>query len=243
MPNVLHTPDSIFSPRHASSWLLLAGASGAVNGLAFLVCEKFVTHVTGAATQFGIEWPGGVAIEFAAVVLSFVAGAMASVVAIQRRVAQGKKPQWAVPLVVVAMLLIGIAVAGSAGFAGAFGNAEDTPSFVFLILLAFANGLQNATVATATGQAVRTTHLTGPATDFGVYLGVACLGKREDRASAMKGAMLRGSKVIVFIIGAGLSIPLGLFAGYGAFLFPAAAVLLAAALSFVPAWGTASYPT
>jgi len=37
-----------------------------------------------------------------------------------------------------------------------------------MALLAFAMGLMNATVATTTSLAVRTSHMTGPASDFGV---------------------------------------------------------------------------
>ena len=44
----------------------------------------------------------------------------------------------------------------------------DVFSIFLLSLLAFAMGLQNAAVASTTGLAVRTTHLTGPATDLGI---------------------------------------------------------------------------
>lgn len=42
--------------------------------------------------------------------------------------------------------------------------------FVLLCGLSFAMGLQNAAVASSTGQLVRTTHPTGPARDLGVHL-------------------------------------------------------------------------
>lgn len=46
MQITLHTPETIYSPRHVPSWLLLACAAGIVNGFAFLMCQQFVTHVT-----------------------------------------------------------------------------------------------------------------------------------------------------------------------------------------------------
>src|SRR4051794_28222888 len=109
MEITLHTPETIYSPRHVPSWLLLAAAAGMVNGVAFLMCEQFVTHVTGTVTRLGLEWPHvGVAIEYAVVFASFLAGAVTSVVAIQARARRGKRPRWAVPLVSVALILVGV---------------------------------------------------------------------------------------------------------------------------------------
>lgn len=237
MPSVLHTPDSIFSVRHAPSWILLSASSGTVNGLAFLTCAQYVTHVTGTATRLGLESPhAGVALEYAIVVLSFIAGAMCSVLPLQYRVFREKRPLWALPLVVVAGLLIGVALAGPTGAFGSFGAPEavSDPPFLLLSLLAFATGLQNAAVATSTGLIVRSTHLTGPATDLGVHLGLVCFAKGEERRGAVRGAILRGGKVIAFVAGAGLALPLSAAAGYLAFLAPAVCVLIAAGLSFMP---------
>ncbi len=245
MPSILHTPDTIFSARHTPSWMLLAGASGTVNALAFLACQQYVTHVTGTATRLGLEWPHvGIAAEYAVVVLSFVAGAMASVLALQARVIRGKRPMWATPLVVVALILVLVAALGQIGGLGPFGGeqATESPSFLMLSLLAFANGLQNAAVATTTGLAVRTTHLTGPATDVGIHLGVAWFAQGDERRAALRGAMLRGGKVFAFVGGAGLALPLAWTAGYAAFLFPAVCVLIAAGLSFIPDWGPSDFP-
>jgi uncharacterized membrane protein YoaK (UPF0700 family) len=245
MPFILHTPDTIFSPRHTPSWLLLASAAGAVNGFAFLACEQFVTHVTGAATRLGLEAPrGGVAAEYAVVVLSFVAGAVASVLALQARTFRGKRPLWATPLLAVALILVGVAGAGRLGAFGPLGGAvaTDPPPFVLLSLLAFTMGLQNAAVATTTGLAVRTTHLTGPATDVGIHLGVAWFAAGGERRAALKGAALRGGKMAAFMAGAGLALPLTAAAGYLALLAPAACVLAAAALSFSPAWSPSDFP-
>jgi uncharacterized membrane protein YoaK (UPF0700 family) len=245
MPFVLHTPDTIFSPRHVPSWLLLASAAGGVNGFAFLACEQFVTHVTGTGTRMGLEWPrAGVALEYAVVVLSFVAGGTASVFALQGRSFRGKSTLWATPLVVVAVILAGVAAAGRLGAFGHFGGTIDAadPPFVLLSLLAFAMGLQNAAVSTTTGLAVRTTHLTGPATDLGIHLGVACFADDEGRQAALKGAALRGGKVVAFVAGAGLALPLTEAAGYLALLAPAACILAASAISFAPAWGPSDFP-
>jgi uncharacterized membrane protein YoaK (UPF0700 family) len=246
MEHTLHTPDTIYSPRHVPSWLMLAAAAGAVNGIAFLMCEQFVTHVTGTVTRLGVEWPHlALAAEYAVVVISFITGAAASVITIQARARRGKRPRWATPLIVVALLLAGVAVLGQAGAFGRFGgtHATDPPPFILLSMLAFAMGLQNASVATTTGLAVRTTHLSGPSSDLGVHLGTALLAGGEERRSALRGAALRGGKVVAFMLGAGLALPLAGSLGYLALLAPAGFVLAAAVLSFVPEWGPNDFPS
>src|SRR3954471_16537091 len=119
----LHTPDSIYSPRHVLSWCLLAAAAGAVNGFGFLECQQFVTHVTGTATRLGLAWRDwGLIAEYAAVVVAFVAGAVTSVIWIQGRAQRGKEPKWAAPLVLVAILLASTSVAGHWNAFGEFGS-------------------------------------------------------------------------------------------------------------------------
>jgi uncharacterized membrane protein YoaK (UPF0700 family) len=245
MEITLHTPETIYRPRHLPSWFLLAGAAGAVNGIAFLMCEQFVTHVTGTVTRLGLEWPHVVVLaEYAVVLVSFVAGAAASVIAIQARARRGKRPRWATPLISVVLILVGVAVAGRAGAFGRFGgtHAADPPPALLLSLLAFAMGLQNASVASTTGLAVRTTHLTGPTTDLGIHLGTALLATGAERRSALRGAALRGGKVVAFTLGASLALPLAGALGFLALLVPAGFILTAAALSFVPDWSPSDFP-
>lgn len=239
MQYVLHPANAVFSLRHAPSWLLLTAASGMVNGLAFLACAQYVTHVTGTATRLGLEAPhAGVALEYAVVVLSFIAGAACSVLPLQFRVLRGKRPLWAVPLVVVAAVMVVVALLGPVGAFGPFGGeaVANDPPFALLWLLAFATGLQNAAVATSTGLVVRSTHLTGPATDLGVHLGLTFFARGEERHTAIRGAALRGAKVIAFVTGAAVALPLAGAVGYLAYLVPAACVLVATGLSFVPTW-------
>jgi len=239
MKITLHTPETIYSPRHVPSWLLLACAAGMVNGFAFLMCEQFVTHVTGTVTRMGLEWPVvGVAIEYAVVLSSFVLGAAVAVVVIQSRARQGKQPRWAMPLVLVVVLLVSIAIAGRGGAFGQLARtaATEAPPVVFLSLLAFTMGLQNSAVASTTGLAVRTTHLSGPATDTGIHLGTALLADGEERRAALRGAALRGGKILAFMLGAGIAVPLTLSLDYLTLLAPAILVSAATALSFTSTW-------
>jgi uncharacterized membrane protein YoaK (UPF0700 family) len=245
MQVTLHTPETIYARRHLPSWFLLAAAAGLVNGVAFVTCQQFVSHVTGTATRMGLEWPHvGLAAEYTAVLLCFVAGAVTAVVAIQTRARSASRVRWATPLLSVALILIGTTIAGELGALGTFGNklASDRPPVPLLAILSFAMGLQNAAVASTTGLAVRTTHLTGPTTDLGIHLGTALLTSGFERREALRGAALRGGKIIAFTVGAMLSLPLTGAFGYLALLVPAVFILCAAALSFIPNWSPSDYP-
>lgn len=234
---VLHDPTSVFSLRHAPSWMLLAFGAGSVNAAAFLACQRYVTHVTGTATRLGLDAGQWVLmIDYFIVLACFVLGAMTSVLALDGRVHRGKPPLHAVPLLAVAGLLTLVAALGALGFFGPFGATVEQPSdFALLSMLGFAMGLQNATVATSTGLAVRTTHMTGPASDLGVHLGTLFFATGEARQAALRGAALRAGKLASFILGGVAALYLARASGYLAFLLPVATVLVATASSFVPA--------
>jgi uncharacterized membrane protein YoaK (UPF0700 family) len=241
----LHTPETIYAPRHVPSWMLLAGAAGMVNGFAFLTCQQFVTHVTGTLTRLGLEWwHAALALEYAVVLAAFLAGAVVAVLSIQLRAKSGSRTRWATPLFTVALILTAVAISGNVGWFGVFGAtvASDPPPVVLLSVLAFAMGMQNAGVASTTGLAVRTTHLTGPVTDLGIHLGTALLAHRQERLAALRGAALRGGKIAAFVVGAGFSFSLSSVLGYLILLPPAVFVLAAAVLSFVPEWSPSDYP-
>jgi len=111
-----------------------------------------------------------------------------------------------------------------------------------LSILTFVMGLQNAAVASTTGLAVRTTHLTGPMTDLGIHLATSLLATGAERKAALRGAALRGGKVIAFMVGAGLALPLSSTIGTLTLAVAGSFVLVAAALSFVPDWSPSDFP-
>lgn len=236
MSVALHSPPTIFTLRHVPSFFLLAFAAGSVNAGALLACQRFVTHVTGTATRLGVDaglWP--LAFDYAVVLACFIAGAMASVLAIDARHHRGQAPRYALPLVIVSAILAIVAVSGRLGLYGPFGGSvEHAADFLLLSMLGFAMGLQNASVATSTGLAIRTTHMTGPASDLGVHLATSIFATGEARANALRGAALRAGKIASFIAGGAAMVPLARTFGYLAFLAPAAIVVTAAYLSFVP---------
>lgn len=230
----LHTHDAIFSLRHVPSWLMLTFAAGCVNATAVFACDRFVTHVTGTVTRIGMDVGRIVLVlDLLLVLLCFIAGAMASGLAINRRLHAGKRPWYAVPLVAVAVIDLAVAVMGHLGWFGPFGRAIDQPGdFWLLALLSFAMGLQNGAVATSTGMLVRTTHLTGPATDLGLHLAELTFAEGPARTRARQQALLRLGKIAAFAAGAGAPLLLVVHVGYLVLILPAAITLLATWFSF-----------
>ncbi|WAS95818.1 YoaK family protein [Nannocystis punicea] len=232
----LYRPESIFSPRHAPSWLLFTFAAGAVNASALLACQTYVTHVTGTVTRLGMEVVHLMPfVDFALVLGCFIAGAMLSGLLINGRAHAGKRPRFATPLWIAFSLVLFTAVGGHLGLLGDFGGAVTQPvDFLLLSILSFAMGLQNAAIATSTGLLVRTTHLTGPATDLGIHLAELFFCKDEARAHARRHAALRAGKIAAFAAGAAVTVPLAYRLEFLVFLMPASLMLVAITLSFLP---------
>lgn len=231
----LHAPEAVFSLRHLPSWLLLAFSAGAVNVIAYIACSRFVTHVTGTVSSIGMDASTvSLALDYTAVLCCFIIGAMSASALLDGRHYQKKRPLFALPLLLVSAILVSIGVAGMFGAFGAFGGSVEGPrDFAFLSILAFAMGLQNAAVATSTGALVRTTHMTGPATDLGVHLTTALYTEGEARSTALRHAGLRFGKITAFASGGVAGAALAHSSGYASFFVPAGVVALATALSFV----------
>jgi uncharacterized membrane protein YoaK (UPF0700 family) len=233
----LHSPDSVFSLRHVPSWLMLTFAAGCVNATAALVCGRYVTHVTGTVTRIGMEWATlWLVLDLMIVLVSFILGAMGAGLVINGRARSGRRPLYSLPLLAVAFVGAVVAMAGQAGWFGAFrGDIDQVSDFVFLSLLSFAMGLQNAAVATSTGLLVRTTHLTGPATDLGLHLAELLFVDGEARKTTRQHALLRAGKIVAFALGAFAAVWLAPRLEYLVLLVPATMTLLATWISFLRA--------
>ena len=157
--------------RDAASFVMLAFAAGAVNGGAFLACERFIASVTSTLSRIGLHAGTWIMAEYALTLLAFMLGAACSVVAIQARALRARPPRILAPLLVVVAVLFAVAIAGGCGHFGELGTrAPGAQGLLLLCSLACAMGLMNATISNSSELAVRTTHMTGQATDFAVDL-------------------------------------------------------------------------
>ena len=100
-------------------------------------------------------------------------------------------------------------------------------------LLAAAMGMVNASIAAATANQVRVTHLTGPATDLAGNIVRAALGAGKGSAIEARWAMLRSAKLGSFVVGAALAVKLADDLQYD--VFSLAAGILIVALGFTGA--------
>ncbi len=167
------------------TWYLLAFQAGYINAGGFLACHRFVTHTTGFATFFGVEFAQGnyqTALNMLAVPIFFLLGTIASAFFIDRQKAHHKRPQFTIVLLIMSLLLLSVSLLGAQGSFGVFGEAfENSRDFSLLAILCLASGLQNALTTTATGAIVRTTHLTGMTTDLGLGIARVIWGNKAER--------------------------------------------------------------
>ncbi len=232
---VVHTFERLTSFRNLVSWALYAFAAGAVNLGALLACKRFVAHVTGTLTLLGADAGDVLGIDYLLVLVSFMVGAAAATVSVRTLGASERHLPYWIPLATVSFVLVGVAVLGAAGAFGTFGGTVETAhDFVFLCILSFAMGMQNAAIATSTGMAVRTTHMTGPATDFAVAAATLVAGRRDERPKAWASLTLRGAKLTAFVVGAATMVPICKQVGFLAFLVPAIASGVATVMTFSP---------
>jgi uncharacterized membrane protein YoaK (UPF0700 family) len=217
-----------YTPFNVSIWFLMAFQAGAINAGGFLSCHRFVSHTTGFATHFGAEFAQGKvyqAIGIASVPIFFLLGTMLSAYFVDKRIAQQKKPQYSVLVWTMTLLMLVVVVAGNRGWFGTFGDSMNIePDYPLLAILTLACGIQNAMITSASGSAIRTTHLTGITTDLGIGLMRILSGKKDDKLLLMerKATFMRFGIILFFIVGSTFASFAFLAFGYFGFLLPAA---------------------
>jgi uncharacterized membrane protein YoaK (UPF0700 family) len=149
--------------------LTLAFIAGAVNAGGFLAVAQYTSHMTGilssiadnlALNEFRLALAG--LASFAA----FLLGAATSAVLINWARRKRLQSQYALSLMVEAALLLAFGVLGS--------NLAGVVSVLVpltVLLLCYMMGLQNAIITKLSDAEIRTTHMTGNATDLGIELG------------------------------------------------------------------------
>lgn len=206
---------STYTRTNMAIWMILGFQAGLLNIGGFMACHSFVSHVTGFATLFGVEWGASNYGHAAALLLvpgCFLLGAMISAALVDVRLQLGKKPKYYIVFGVLFLLILIVEIAGFNRWFGNFGEPLALPrDYALLCMLCLICGLQNATVSLVSRSVVRTTHLTGITTDLGIGLvrlmnrGLLGVGaQNEGRANLMR-------------IGIILSFVLGSMAGYKIF--------------------------
>ena len=174
----------------------LSWIGGYTNVVALLSLGTVVSHITGTSTQLG-RWIGAGDIKRAAffgfLLLTFILGAAVSAYLTESAKRRGWRSKYVLPIGLEALLLLLLTLQLSYR-----GTAKSGLFFYQAVGLAsLAMGLQNATITKISGAVVRTTHLTGIFTDFGLE-GVQYLfwwgDKLEQYRRARVGRLLKISR-------------------------------------------------
>lgn len=149
--------------------LVLAFVAGAINAGGFLAVHQYTSHMTGIVSALAdnavLGHAGAIPAGLGALA-AFIAGAACSALMINFARRRQLHSQYALPLLLEAMLLLCF------GAAGAELNGR-APLYLTMtmMLLCFMMGLQNALITKLSGAEIRTTHITGIITDIGIELG------------------------------------------------------------------------
>jgi uncharacterized membrane protein YoaK (UPF0700 family) len=223
-----HRVDDPSASRVFVKWYILAFAAGSINAGAFLAAGRFVTHMTGFGTLFGVEvanarWEGAIGILF--IPAFFLMGTMISAYMVDHRFHRGHRPHYDWVMLLEVLCLIAAAVGGQLQLFGKFGEPLKLKSdFALLALLCLASGLQNAAITSATGSSVRTTHLTGITTDLGIGIvrALALKGRGKAHDLEVRANWLRAGTIFSFYSGSVIGAVLFLRIQYYGFYLPAA---------------------
>ncbi|WP_213953433.1 YoaK family protein [Variovorax sp. dw_954] len=162
---------------------VLAAVAGAINAGGFLAVHRYTSHMTGIVSSVADDLAiGSVAMAFAGVaaLATFMAGAACTALLINWARRHKLHSKYALALMVEAALLLLFGLAGA--------NLASLPHLLVpstVLLLCFIMGLQNAIITKISDAEIRTTHMTGIATDIGIELGRLVYWNRNETANTV----------------------------------------------------------
>ncbi len=216
---------------------LLAGVAGAINAAGFQATGFFSANMTGNVSalsdHFG-QWQLRLAGFFAVLVLGFIAGALASGLLIEAGRRRGIRAIYAYSITLEAALLFVLGIVDIT-FPSGPGNS------ILVLGLSFVMGLQNAATTRISNARVRTTHVSGMATDIGLAL-ASLASAAPDREAARARLKLYLSTIAAFLAGGIAGVIVYVVAGGYLFLMAAAMLLTVALPEIRRANGAATAP-
>jgi len=217
------------SPAHnVQLAALLALNAGVLNSVGFVAVSVYTSHMTGLTASVADHLVlGGSAIVLTGLlgIATFMAGAAACAVLFNWGRRRGLRGRYANVLVLEALLVL---LFGLLAEEFAWRHRD----LVFVAVLCFTMGMQNAIITKISGAQIRTTHVTGMVTDIGIELGKLAYVSRTPGLPPVV-PDLRKLGVLALLVGlffaGGILGALGYLEFGFATLVPLALVLLAAA--------------
>ena len=199
--------------------VLFAAIAGALNAAGFQAAGFFSANMTGNTSSFSDHMALGdwsLAGFFALFISAFVLGAMVSGLLIQWGGARQSRAKYAYGIVLEGLVVF---VLGGADL------LHSLPAHGLILGLSFAMGIQNAATTRISNARVRTTHVSGMATDIGLGL-AALLGARSKDPEPAARLKLYSMAMAAFIFGGILGV--AAYLAIGGWLFVGMGVLLIA---------------
>ncbi|MCX8281131.1 YoaK family protein [Phyllobacterium sp. 0TCS1.6C] len=180
----------------------LAAVAGALNAAAFHAVGFFSANMTGNVSLVSDHLATGdfsLGLFAGLIVVSFVCGAALSTLLVNAGRRRKIAGIYAYSILLEASLLVGL------GFVDIFANASVRTS-ILVFGLSFLMGLQNAIVTRISNARIRTTHVSGMATDIGIGIGMLCdiaLGheRKIDSGETASKLLLHLNIVASFLLG------------------------------------------
>ncbi|MBC7397101.1 MAG: DUF1275 domain-containing protein [Bdellovibrionales bacterium] len=223
----VHQPATADKKGVIAHWFLLSFNGGIINAGGFLATGRFVSHVTGFATLFGVDMANyrfDIALGALTVPLFFLFGAFIAGFLIDRPIYRKRVPHFDWVMGLSAFCLFMAAFAGKLEQFETFGGSNHLKKiYVLLALLCMACGLQNGAITSSSGSTVRSTHLTGLTTDLGLGLARLTSYQAADRRfrKETRANWLRAGSITSFALGSIVGAALFLKVAYLGFLLPA----------------------
>jgi uncharacterized membrane protein YoaK (UPF0700 family) len=215
--------------RNVGLAAVLALVAGTLNSVGFVAVSVYTSHMTGITASIAdqlVRGSLGVVVIGIEALAAFVLGAMACALLFNWGRRRQLRSRFANVLLLEAALVL------------AFGGLADQlvwqhRDHVFVVVLCFTMGLQNATITKVSDARIRTTHVTGMVTDIGIELGKHVYrsrmpGEPPVQADLRKLGMLTGL-VALFLLGGVLGAAGYLALGFQVLIIPAV-VLFAVAV-------------
>ena len=212
----------------------LALVAGALNSAGFYAVGVFSANMTGNVSTLADRMALGdlvTGLFYLAILATFVLGAALSTLVTSAGKRRRIGSVYALAILVEGLLLAALGVADLR-----LGPGLREPVLVFG--LSFLMGLQNAIVTRISGARVRTTHVSGMATDVGIAIGaladIALRGGAAAEAEPHRDRLgLHGATILSFCLGGVLGVVV--YRAWGAgLLFGAAALLSGLSAPFLP---------
>ncbi len=162
----------LYTKKYALLWCVLSFKAGLLNAAGFLFAGSYVSHVTGFGTQVGIALGHesfDLGILQLIIPISFISGGALTSFILDRKYSSEYIPNYPKVQMTITLLLGVIALLFSTGvFTTVRSSGDSWSSILFIGLLCLVCGLKNSLTTWATSGKIRTTHLTGLATDIGL---------------------------------------------------------------------------